>query len=51
MIYSGNIISTENEVPVLIDPMFILWHPEMDWAMLDHFWKFSKTSFDTAMNK
>jgi protein-ribulosamine 3-kinase len=46
-LWPGNIIGTENGVPVLIDPAVYYGHPEMDWAMLDLFGNFPKISFDT----
>ena len=46
-LWAGNIISTENGVPVLIDPAVYYGHPEIDWAMLDLFGNFPKISFDT----
>ena len=46
-LWAGNIISTENGVPVLIDPAIYYGHPEIDWAMLDLFGNFPKISFDT----
>tara|TARA_Y200000002_G_C22671379_1_gene660187 strand:+ start:686 stop:1534 length:849 start_codon:yes stop_codon:yes gene_type:complete len=46
-LWAGNIISTENGVPVLIDPAVYYGHPEIDWAMLDLFGNFPKISLDT----
>ena len=46
-LWSGNIISSDNGFPVLIDPAVYFGHPEIDWAMLDLFGNFPKISFDT----
>ena len=36
-LWSGNLISDQNNYPVLIDPAVYYGHPEMDWAMLSLF--------------
>ena len=46
-LWSGNIMSSDNGFPVLIDPAVYFGHPEMDWAMLDLFGYFPKISFET----
>ena len=46
-LWTGNIMSSENSLPVLIDPAVYFGHPEIDWAMLDLFGNFPQISFDT----
>lgn len=45
-LWAGNIMSSENGFPVLIDPAVYFGHPEIDWAMLDLFGNFPEISFD-----
>ena len=45
-LWSGNIICSENGLPVLIDPAVYFGHPEIDWAMLDLFGNYPQYSFE-----
>ena len=46
-LWTGNIMSSENGFPVLIDPAVYFGHPEIDWAMLDLFGNFPEISLDS----
>ena len=50
-LWSGNLICSANNQPVLIDPAVYYGHPEMDWAMLSLFGSYPSVAFEVYCEK